>query len=336
MGVQPDILVCRTEHHLNAGIRTKIALFCNVETSSVIESIDADTIYKVPILMKEEGLDSEVLRKMKINDTRKTDLTQWDNFLKRLKNPTHEVNIGLVGKYVALKDSYKSILESFIHAGAENLCKVNVKMISSEDLDEENVEFKLKNLDAVLVAPGFGNRGIEGKITTIKYVRENNIPFLGICLGMQCAVIEFGRNVLNYEDAHSTEMNARTNFPVIDLMEEQKNIGNLGGTMRLGAYSCQVVEGSKTFDAYNRQNIEERHRHRYEFNNKYLDDFTQAGMSVAGTNTKRNLVEIIEINNHPWFVGVQFHPEYSSTVANPHPLFVAFVKAAKDKKYAHR
>lgn len=336
LGVQPDILVCRTEHHLNAGIRTKIALFCNVETSSVIESIDADTIYKVPILMKEEGLDSEVLRKMKINDTRKTDLTQWDNFLKRLKNPTHEVNIGLVGKYVALKDSYKSILESFIHAGAENLCKVNVKMISSEDLDEENVEFKLKNLDAVLVAPGFGNRGIEGKITTIKYVRENNIPFLGICLGMQCAVIEFGRNVLNYEDAHSTEMNARTNFPVIDLMEEQKNIGNLGGTMRLGAYSCQVVEGSKTFDAYNRQNIEERHRHRYEFNNKYLDDFTQAGMSVAGTNTKRNLVEIIEINNHPWFVGVQFHPEYSSTVANPHPLFVAFVKAAKDKKYAHR
>ncbi len=331
LGVQPDILVCRTEHHLNMGIRNKIALFCNVETTSVIESIDTDTIYKVPILMQEEGLDTEVLRKLNIKDNRKTVLTKWDKFLNRLKNPTHEVTIGLVGKYVELKDSYKSILESFIHAGAENLCKVNVKMISSENIDDENVEYMLKNLDGVLVAPGFGNRGIDGKIIAIRYVRENKIPFLGICLGMQCAVIEFGRNVLGYEDAHSSEMNSRTNFPVIDLMEEQKNIDNMGGTMRLGAYSCQLIEGSKTFDAYQKQDIEERHRHRYEFNNEYKEKYTAAGMSIAGINPKRDLVEIIEIPDHPWFVGVQFHPEYSSTVANPHPLFVDFIKAAKDK-----
>lgn len=331
LGIQPDILVCRTEHHLNLNLRNKIALFCNVETSSVIESIDTDTIYNVPILMKEEGLDSEILRKMHITDSRKTNLTKWDSFLKRLKNPTHEVSIGLVGKYVELKDSYKSILESFVHAGAENLCKVNIKMISSEKINDENIEFYLKNLDGILVAPGFGNRGIEGKISAIKFARENKIPFLGICLGMQCAVIEFARNVLGKEDAHSTEMNNRTKFPVIDIMDEQKDIDKMGGTMRLGAYTCQLINNGKAFDCYKTTEIKERHRHRYEFNNKFRDEFINAGMKVTGINPKRDLVEIIEIENHPWFVGVQFHPEYSSTVANPHPLFVGFIKAAKEK-----
>jgi CTP synthase len=251
--------------------------------------------------------------------------------LKRLKNPTHEVNIGLVGKYVELKDSYKSILESFVHAGAENLCKVNIKMISSESIDEENLEFKLKSLDGILVAPGFGNRGIEGKILAIKYARENKIPFLGICLGMQCAVIEFARNVLGKEDAHSTEMNARTKFPVIDIMDEQKDIDNMGGTMRLGGYKCQIIEDSNAYKCYNKKEITERHRHRYEFNNIYREDYIKAGMKVTGINPKRDLVEIVEVEDHPWFVGVQFHPEYSSTVANPHPLFVGFIKAAKEK-----
>jgi len=332
LGVQPDILVCRTEHHLNLNLRNKIAQFCNVETTSVIESIDTDTIYKVPLLMKEEGLDSEVLRKLNITDNRKTVLTQWDKFLNRLKNPTHEVTIGLVGKYVELKDSYKSILESFIHAGAENLCKVNIKMISSEKINEENSDYLLKNIDGILVAPGFGNRGIEGKITAIKYARENKVPFLGICLGMQCAVIEFGRNVLNLEDANSSEMNHRTPFPVIDLMEEQKQVDNMGGTMRLGAYACNLNKDSFAYKAYGKENIKERHRHRYEFNDKFRDDYIKAGMMVTGINPETSLVEIVEIKNHPWFVGVQFHPEYSSTVANPHPLFVAFIKAAKEIK----
>ncbi len=332
LGVQPDILVCRTEHHLNRNLRNKIALFCNVETTSVIESIDTNTIYNVPILMKEEGLDSEVLRKLNIKDNRKTILTNWDTFLKRLKNPTHEINVALVGKYVELKDSYKSILESFVHAGAENLCKVNVKMISSETIDDDNSEFILKTMDGILVAPGFGNRGIEGKIAAIKYARENKIPFLGICLGMQCAVIEYSRNVLGHLDAHSTEMNARTSYPIIDLMDEQKDINTMGGTMRLGAYSCHITsKNSKTYQAYQKLDIEERHRHRYEFNNKYRKEFAGSGMSVVGINPKRDLVEIVEIDNHPWFVGVQFHPEYSSTVAKPHPLFVGFVKAAKEK-----
>lgn len=332
LGVQPDILVCRTEHHLNLNLRHKIALFCNVETSSVIESIDTSTIYNVPLLMKEEGLDSEVLRKLNVTDNRKTVLTQWEKFLNRLKNPTHEVNIGLVGKYVELKDSYKSILEAFVHAGAENLCKVNVKMISSEKIDEENAEFTLKNLDGILVAPGFGNRGIEGKISAIKYSRENKIPFMGICLGMQCAVIEYGRNVLGLEEAHSTEMNTRTKHPVIDLMEEQKNINEMGGTMRLGAYSCKLGTNGNAYAAYGNQDIEERHRHRYEFNNKYREAYIKAGMNVTGVNPKRDLVEVVEVKDHPWFVAVQFHPEYASTVANPHPLFVGFVKAAKDNK----
>jgi CTP synthase len=332
LGVQPDILVCRTEHPLNQNLKNKIALFCNVEPTSVIESIDTDTIYNVPLLMKEENLDAEVLRKMNIKDNRKTVLEDWEHFLKRLKNPTHEVNIALVGKYVELKDSYKSILESFVHAGSENLCKVNIKMIHSEKINEENAEFMLKGMDGILVAPGFGNRGIEGKIDAIKVAREHKIPFLGICLGMQCAVIEFGRNVLGFEDAHSSEMNSRTPFPVIDMMEEQKNITDLGGTMRLGSYPCKVEKGSKAYEAYKKQNIAERHRHRYEFNNKYREDFIKAGMIPTGINPDHDLIEIVEIPDHPWFVGAQFHPEYKSTVANPHPLFVAFVKAVRDNK----
>jgi len=332
LGVQPDILVCRTEHHINNGIRKKIAQFCNVEASSVIESIDTDTIYNVPILMQEEGLDTEVLKKLQINDNRKTVLTKWETFLKLVKNPSYEITIGLVGKYVELKDSYKSILESFIHAGAENNCKVNIKMISSEKINEENAESYLSNLSGVLVAPGFGNRGIEGKIDTIKYIRENKIPFLGICLGMQCAVIEYGRNVLGLKGAHSSEMNSRTKYPVIDLMEEQKNIDNLGGTMRLGAYDCEVIEGSNSYKAYKKSSIKERHRHRYEFNDKFRDQYINSGMKVTGVNPQTNLVEIVEIEDHPWFTAVQFHPEYSSTVANPHPLFVGFVKAALNNK----
>ena len=332
LGVQPDILVCRTEHPLNQGLKNKIALFCNVEPTSVIESIDTDTIYNVPILMREENLDTEVLRKMNIKDTRRTVLDDWKKFLKQLKSPTHEITIGLVGKYVELKDSYKSILESFVHAGAVNLCKVNIKMIHSEKINGENADFMLKGMDGILVAPGFGNRGIEGKIDAIKVARENKIPFLGICLGMQCAVIEFGRNVLGYDDAHSSEMNSHTPFPVIDMMEEQKNISELGGTMRLGAYPCKVAKESIAFSAYKMQNIAERHRHRYEFNNEYRDTYTKAGMVPTGINSDHDLVEIVEIPDHPWFVGVQFHPEYKSTVASPHPLFVAFVKAVKDNK----
>ncbi len=331
LGVQPDILICRTEHHLHSGLRNKIALFCNVESTSVIESIDTDTIYNVPLLMREEGLDGEVLRKMNIKDGKKPNLTEWDNFLKRLKNPVHEVTIGLVGKYVELKDSYKSILESFVHAGAANLTKVNVKMIHSEKINDENADEVLRKMDGILVAPGFGNRGIEGKISAIKYARENNIPFLGVCLGMQCAVIEFARNVLHFEDAHSTEMHKRTPYPVIDLMESQKNVEDLGGTMRLGAYPCTLSENSKVAVAYGKLYIEERHRHRYEFNNQYRQDFINAGMIPTGIYEEKDLVEIVEIPSHPYFVGVQFHPEYKSTVASPHPLFVSFVKAARDK-----
>ena len=332
LGVQPDILVCRTEHHMTKNMRAKIAQFCNVQSSSVIESIDTDTIYNVPLLMQEEGLDTEVLNKLEIKDNRKTVLTNWVSFLKRVKNPAYEITIGLVGKYVELKDSYKSILESLVHAGAENNCRVNIKMISSEDINEENVESKLNKLSGVLVAPGFGNRGIEGKIDSIKFVRENKIPFLGICLGMQCAVIEFARNVLDLDGAHSSEMNARTKFPVIDLMDEQKNIDNMGGTMRLGAYDCKLMEESNSFKAYKKIDIEERHRHRYEFNNEYRDQFINNGMKVTGINPQTDLVEIVEIADHPWFTAVQFHPEYSSTVANPHPLFVGFVKAALNNK----
>ncbi len=332
LGVQPDILVCRTERPLNEGLKNKIALFCNVSPRSVIESIDTDTIYNVPLLMQQEMLDVVVLEKTMLPINGEPDLTHWENFLYNLKNPISEVNIGLVGKYVELKDAYKSIVESFVHAGSDLQCKVNLKMIHSEYITKENVEEKLQGLSGIIVAPGFGERGIEGKILSIRYVRENRIPFLGICLGMQCAVIEFARNVLGLEDAHSTEMNPRTKHPVIDIMEAQKKISCKGGTMRLGAFPCKIVDRTKVSTIYASQDIMERHRHRYEFNNKYLSDFEKEGMIAAGINPKDNLVEIIENINHPWFVGVQFHPEYSSTVHSPHPLFKAFVNAALEFK----
>lgn len=327
-GVQPDILVCRTEHHISAEIRRKIALFCNVDTNAVIESIDANTIYDVPLLMRKENLDGIVLKKLKLSAKVEPDLESWKDFLGRLKNPTSEVKIGLVGKYVELPDAYKSISEAFIHAGAKNECKVRVKYIPSESLTKDNAVDKLKGLDGVLVAPGFGSRGIEGKIEAIKYIRENNIPFFGICLGMQCAVIEFGRNVLGLKDAHSTEMNENTKDAVISMMEEQKKIKNKGGTMRLGAYACELKKGSKAAAIYGKAKISERHRHRYEFNNKYLASYEKAGMLASGINPDNNLVEVVELKNHPFFVAVQFHPELKSTVANPHPLFVNFVAAS--------
>ncbi len=330
-GIQPDILVLRTEHSLNEEIRRKVALFCNVEESSVIESIDVSTIYEVPVRMLEEKLDVAVLKKLKLPVKSEPDLVKWKEFLSRLKNPKHSARIGLVGKYVELADAYKSISESFAHAGAANECDVDLVFIHSEELTEDTVSERLSGLDGVLVAPGFGSRGIEGKILTARYARENNLPFFGICLGMQCAVVEFARNVLGFAGAHSTEMNQKTKFPVIDLMQEQKRIIDKGGTMRLGGYKCRLDKKTLSFKAYGREEIIERHRHRYEFNNKYLQDFSKAGMIAAGTNPESGLVEIIEIPGHKWFIGVQFHPEYSSTVVNPHPLFVAFIGACCKK-----
>ncbi len=331
-GVQPDIIVCRTEHHLSDGIRKKIAQFCNVTPSSVVESIDASTIYEVPLLMKEEKLDIEVLRKTNTEIPEKLDLTNWIRFITNVKNPKKEVTIALVGKYVELKDAYKSINEAFIHGGASNEAKVNVKYVKAESVTGSDCEEKFKDVDGILVAPGFGSRGIEGKIAAIKYARENKIPFMGICLGMQCAVIEYARNVLGFEGAHSTEMDPETKYPVIDIMEEQKNIEHMGGTMRLGAYDCKLEKDSNAYKAYGKELVRERHRHRYEFNNKYRDVFQKAGMKTTGINPQKDLVEIVEIEDHPWFVGVQFHPEYKSTVANPHPLFVSFVKEALKHK----
>jgi CTP synthase len=327
-GVQPDIIVCRTEKHLNQNIRNKIALFCNVEPSSVIESIDAKTIYEVPLLMREEKLDVEVLRKLDLPSNQKPDMAKWEEFIFRLKNPKEEVRVCLVGKYVELKDAYKSIQESIIHAGAANQCKVHVQTIQSENLNNGNVAEKLKGFDGVIVAPGFGNRGIEGKIEAIRFARENRVPFLGICLGMQCAVVEFARNILGHKGAHSTEMDPDTPYPVIDMMAEQKTILDKGGTMRLGVYLCKIKKGSKVSEIYPVSEVKERHRHRYEFNNLYLDEFEKAGMMAVGMNPQKNLVEIMELKNHPWFIGVQFHPEYRSTVASPHPLFVRFIEAA--------
>ncbi len=326
-GIQADILVCRTEHNLPNDLRRKLAKFCNVTQESVIQSIDASTIYDVPNLMLDEGLDKVVLDKLDL-ECSKPDINRWNEFLKRHKNPKTEVTIGLIGKYVELQDSYKSILEAFIHAGAENEVKIKIESIHSEYLNADNVKLKLSHLDGVLVAPGFGERGIEGKIDAVQYVRENNIPFLGICLGMQMAVIEFARNVLNIKDADSKEMNEGTENPVIDLMEEQKSITDKGGTMRLGAWACDLKLGSLVRDVYKSESIIERHRHRYEFNGNYKTQMEEAGMIATGLNPKTGLVEIVEIPEHPWFVGVQYHPEYKSTVANPHPLFVAFVKAA--------
>ena len=329
-GVQPDIIVCRTEKHLSEGIRTKIALFCNVSPSAVIECIDAESIYDVPILMRQENLDQEILKLTNMPFDQEPDLADWNKFLYALKHPTGEVLIGLVGKYVELKDAYKSINESFIHAGTANSVRVKVKCIHSEFIDDSNVAEKLANLHGILVAPGFGERGIEGKIMAIRFAREHKIPFFGICLGMQCAVIEFGRDVLGLTGAHSTEFNKSTPFPVIDMMEMQKKISGLGGTMRLGAYPCRLKQDSLVAEVYHEEMIHERHRHRFEFNNDYLELYKNAGMIPVGINEKDNLVEIIELKDHPWFIGVQFHPEYKSTVAKPHPLFVSFVKAAKE------
>ncbi len=330
-GVQPDILVCRSEYPINMDIRKKLALFCNVPVNAVIEALDAETIYDVPILMRKEKLDERVLTKFKLPYKKEPKIDRWKEFLGRLKNPTDSVDIGLVGKYVELQDAYKSIAESFIHAGAQNECKVNLKWIHAEELDGENVVRQLKELDGILVAPGFGERGIEGKIYAVQYARENKIPFFGICLGMQCAVIEFARNVLGMKKANSTEM-VKTSYPVIDIMEDQKNIKNMGGTMRLGAYTCQLKRGSKAHSAYASSKIKERHRHRYEFNNKFIEEFENSGMIATGTNPETNLVEIMEIKDHPWFVGTQYHPELKSTVTDPHPLFVKFVKASLEFK----
>ncbi|WP_046745898.1 CTP synthase [Kordia zhangzhouensis] len=327
-GIKADVLVCRTEHELSEELRHKLALFCNVKREAVIQSIDAETIYDVPNLMLQEGLDTVVLKKLAITEEETPDLSQWNKFLQKLKNPTDTVTIGLVGKYVELQDSYKSILEAFIHAGAENEIKVQVEFIHSEHITEKTINNTFKNLDGILVAPGFGDRGIEGKIKAVQYARENNVPFLGICLGMQMAVIEFSRNVLGLESANSTEMNPKTASPVINLMEEQKDVENKGGTMRLGAWECELKAGSRAYDIYGKSMILERHRHRYEFNNDYKEKIETAGLLATGLNPKTGLVEIVELPSHPWFVGVQYHPEYKSTVANPHPLFVAFVKAA--------
>ena len=327
-GIQPDILVLRTEHPLNKDIRQKVARFCNVNINSVIESIDVSTIYEVPLLMKKEKLDLTVLEKLNLEPKSDAKLDKWNEFIDRLKNPKKTIKIALVGKYVELPDAYKSITESFIHAGSVNNVKIKIKWVHSEKLEKDlDFEKHFKNVNGILVAPGFGHRGIEGKILAVKYARENNIPFLGICLGMQCAVIEFARNVLNLKDAHSIEMNRNTPHPVINLMEEQKKISDMGGTMRLGKYSCMIEKNSNVYKAYKCNEISERHRHRYEFNNEYLENFTNAGMVATGKNTENNLVEIIEIPKHKWFVGVQFHPEYKSTVLNPHPIFINFIKA---------
>ncbi len=331
-GIQPDILVCRTEHKLNQDIRKKLALFCNVNINAVVESIDASTIYDVPLLMLKEQLDKTVLTKLKLSTKNEPDLTSWKSFLGRLKNPTTEVNIGLVGKYVELPDAYKSIIEGFIHGGASNETKVKVHLIAAESVNESNAAEKLKGLDGVMVAPGFGARGLEGKLASIQYVRENKIPFFGICLGMQCAVIEFGRNVLGLGKANSYEMDENTPYPVINLMEEQKTIKNMGGTMRLGAYDCEIKKGTKAHHVYGKTKISERHRHRYEFNNEYLEQYEKAGMIASGFNPDTGLVEIVELKDHPFFVAGQFHPELKSTVANPHPLFVSFVAASLANK----
>ena len=327
-GVQPDIVVCRADRKIPEDQKRKIALFCNVTLNAVIESLDAETIYDVPLLMLKEKLDTVVLSKLRLLSKSEPDLSAWKTFLGKLKNPLHEVDIALVGKYVELKDAYKSIAEAFIHAGVSNECKVNLHWIHSETITEETVAQKLKGMKGILVAPGFGDRGIEGKITAVRYAREHNIPFLGICLGMQCAVIEFGRHVVNLTDANSTEMNPNTPHPVIDFMEDQKQITRKGGTMRLGAYPCKLKKGSKASSVYGESLIRERHRHRYEFNNRYLESYEKAGMVASGINPDTGLVEIVELKGHPWFIGVQFHPEYRSTVANPHPLFVRFVEAA--------
>ena len=327
-GLQPDVLVLRTEKHLNNEIRRKVALFCNVDVNAVIESIDAPTIYEVPLLMLHQKLDTVVLNKLQLPSDGEPDLKAWIEFVEKVKHPQKKINIALVGKYTELPDTYKSIAESFIHAGAANHTKVKLQYINSEKLTPENIATQLKGMCGILIAPGFGHRGVEGKILAVEYARVNKIPFLGICLGMQCCVIEFARHVLHYEDANSTEMGSTTH-PVIDLMEEQKGITEKGGTMRLGGYPCVLQKGSKAYAAYGKREIVERHRHRYELNNDYLEEFARAGLKPVGINPETNLVEVVELEGHPWFIGVQYHPEYKSTALHPHPLFVSFVKAAE-------
>ena len=318
-GIQPDVLILRTDRSLNTDLKRKVALFCNVDEDAVIESVDVSTIYEVPIKMLEQNLDRIAVKKLALPVKKEPDLSEWREFLNKLKNPKHSITIGIVGKYVELPDAYKSIIESFVHAGAANECKVEIKYIHSEEIDKNNLTSKLQELNGILVAPGFGSCGIEGEILSVQYSRENNIPFFGISLGMQCAVIEFARNVLGFEGAHSTEIDDKTKYPVIDLIN--------GDTMRLGGYKCILTKGSKVFDVYGKAEITERHRHKYEFNNKYLDEFRKHGMTPVGVNPESGLVEIFELSGHKWFIGVQFHPEYGSTALNPHPLFVGFVKA---------
>jgi len=327
-GVNADIIVCRTEYKLSNAIKNKIALFCNVQNEAVIESIDAETIYDVPILMQKEGLDKVVLKRLGLSTIKSSKMDNWKVFLDKLKNSDKTVNIGLVGKYVELQDSYKSILESLTHAGVANEVKVNIITIHSESIEDTNLSELLAKLNGIIVAPGFGERGMEGKINAIRYSRENNVPFLGICLGMQMAVIEYARNVLKLEDVNSTEMKENCKNPIISLMEDQKSIMNKGGTMRLGAWDCQILKNSKTEKIYNKNVISERHRHRYELNNNYLDLLNKKELIPSGINPETNLVEIIEHKEHPWFIGVQFHPEYSSTVLEPHPLFKSFINSS--------
>ena len=326
-GIQPDILVCRTEYHLDNGLRNKIALFCNVDQECVIESIDAKSIYEVPLLMLKEKLDTVVCQKLELDQEIEPDLKKWNEFLNNLQDPKKEINIALIGKYVELKDSYISIAESLIHAGSKNKTKVNLHWIHSSKLEDENYSKLLKDINGVIVAPGFGSRAIEGKIKAVEYARLKQIPFLGICLGMQCAVIEFARNVLKMENAHSTEIDSQSDFPVISMMEEQKQLEKMGGTMRLGSYQCDIEQHTLLHQIYSKKTIHERHRHRFEFNNQFIDDFESNGMIFSGKNIKNNLMETIEIPTHPWFIGVQYHPEYKSTVENPHPIFLSLIKA---------
>lgn len=326
-GLQPDILVCRSEHALDSSIRSKVARFCNVELEDVICSIDARTIYEVPLLMKKEGLDVRVIEKLGI-ETKELNLDNWIGFVEAVCNPSQSIEIALVGKYVEHHDSYKSIVEAFIHAGAVNDCKVSVRWIQSDDKTYNNVAEELKGISGILVAPGFGGRGIDGKLAAVKHARTNNIPFFGICLGMQCAVIEYARNVCGWDSANSSEFDASTEYPIIDIMPDQKDIENMGGTMRLGKYACKLIKGTKAYAAYDSEMVDERHRHRYEVNNNLRYKLVENGMQLVGMNPERDLVEIIELENHPWFVGVQFHPELRSTVNHPQPLFVDFVKAS--------
>ncbi|MCQ2228684.1 MAG: CTP synthase [Bacteroidales bacterium] len=329
-GIQPDVLVLRSEHDLSVDLRKKVARFCNVEPDAVVQSVDVKSIYEVPIKMMEQHLDEIAMRKLQLPMKHEADMGDWISFLEKQKNASEKVNIALVGKYIELPDAYKSIIEALNHAATYNNKKLSLNLVHSESVTEENVAEKLKDADGIIVAPGFGQRGIEGKIVAVKYARENDVPFMGICLGMQMSVVEFARNVLGFNMANSSEMDHSTPYPVIDLMENQKNITNMGGTMRLGAYGCKIKKGTKAYEAYGKELVKERHRHRYEFNSKYITDYENAGMIASGTNPDTGLVEIVEIPSLKWFVSCQFHPEYSSTVLKPHPLFMAFVKASID------